>query len=183
VANPQKPNPADYLSRMRNLFLRMSGIVRQLLDKFGSQRVAAIRFPVPFGPKSINERRRFLSPIYKLIRYHRLIFDSVADGVFRSTFLVWTPSGYSGQGYYGNCGQGGYSGSYYNYPNVGYYGYSGGYYPYATGYYRSYYNGNGYYRPYWRRGYNNGYYRRGYYGQRYYLPSKAVMTTELKTWR
>jgi hypothetical protein len=85
-------------------------------------------------------------------------------------FLVWTPSGYSGQGYYGNCGQGGYSGSYYNYPNVGYYGYSGGYYPYpyATGYYRSYYNGNGYYRPYWRRAYNNGYYRRGYYGQRYY---------------
>jgi hypothetical protein len=85
-------------------------------------------------------------------------------------FLVWTPSGYSGQGYYGNCGQGGYSGSYYNNPNVDYYGYSGGYYPYpyTTGYYRSYYNGNGYYRPYWRQGYNNGYYRRGYYGQRYY---------------
>jgi hypothetical protein len=92
VANPQKPNPADYLSRMRNLFLRMSGIVRQLLDKFGSQRVAAIRFPVPFGPKSITERRRFLSPIYKLIRYHRLIFDSVADGVFRSTYLPWIDS-------------------------------------------------------------------------------------------
>jgi Initiator Replication protein len=67
-------------------------IVRQLLDKFGSQRVAAIRFPVPFGPKSINERRRFLSPIYKLIRYHRLIFDSVADGVFRSTYLPWIDS-------------------------------------------------------------------------------------------
>jgi len=62
-------------------------IVRQLLDKFGSQRVAAIRFPVPFGPKS-NERRRFLSPIYKLIRYHRLIFDSVADGVLRSTYCL-----------------------------------------------------------------------------------------------
>ena len=67
-------------------------IVRQLLDKFGSQRVAAIRFPVPFGPKTINERRRFLSPIYKLIRYHRLIFDSVADGVFRSTYLPWIDS-------------------------------------------------------------------------------------------
>ena len=67
-------------------------IVRQLLDKFGSQRVAAIRFPVPFGPKSINERRRFLSPIYRLIRYHRLIFDSVADGVFRSTYLPWIDS-------------------------------------------------------------------------------------------
>src|SRR5580704_14746873 len=67
-------------------------IVRQLLDEFGSQRVAAIRFPVPFGPKSINERRRFLSPIYKLIRYHRLIFDSVADGVFRSTYVPWIGS-------------------------------------------------------------------------------------------
>jgi hypothetical protein len=67
-------------------------IIRQLLDKFGSQRVAAVRFPVPFGPKSINERRRFLSPIYKLIRYHRLIFDSVADGVFRSTYLPWIDS-------------------------------------------------------------------------------------------
>jgi Initiator Replication protein len=67
-------------------------IVRQLLDEFGSQRVAAIRFPVPFGPKSINERLRFLSPIYKLIRYHRLTFDSVADGVFRSTYLPWIDS-------------------------------------------------------------------------------------------
>jgi hypothetical protein len=67
-------------------------IVRQLLDEFGSQRVAAIRLPVPFGPKSINERRRFFSPIYKLIRYHRLIFDSVADGVFRSTYLPWIDS-------------------------------------------------------------------------------------------
>ena len=62
------------------------------MDEFGSQPVAAIRFPVPFGPKSINERRRFLSPIYKLIRYHRLIFDSVADGVFRSTYLPWIDS-------------------------------------------------------------------------------------------
>jgi hypothetical protein len=67
-------------------------IVRQLLDEFGSQRVAATRFPVPFGPKSINERLRFLSPIYKLIRYHRLIFDSVADGVFRSTYMPWIDS-------------------------------------------------------------------------------------------
>ena len=33
-----------------------------------------------------------LSPIYKLIRYHRLIFDSVADGVFRSTYLPWIDS-------------------------------------------------------------------------------------------
>jgi plasmid replication initiation protein len=48
--------------------------------------------PQSEGPKSINERRRFLSPIYKLIRYHRLIFDSVADGVFRSTYLPWIGS-------------------------------------------------------------------------------------------
>jgi hypothetical protein len=34
----------------------------------------------------------FLSPIYKLIRYHRLIFDSVADGVFRSTYMPWIDS-------------------------------------------------------------------------------------------
>src|ERR1700724_1407247 len=67
-------------------------IVRQLFDEFGSQRVAAIRFPVPFGPKNINERRRFLSPIYKLIRYHRLTFDSGAEGVFRSTYLPWIDS-------------------------------------------------------------------------------------------
>lgn len=36
-------------------------IIRQLLDEFGSQRVAAIRFPVPFGPGSINERGRWHS--------------------------------------------------------------------------------------------------------------------------
>jgi hypothetical protein len=46
-------------------------IVRQLLDKFGSQRVAAIRFPVPFGPKKVEERHNFLLPVYRLIRYHR----------------------------------------------------------------------------------------------------------------
>ena len=67
-------------------------LVRRLLDEFGLQRVAVIRFPVPFGPKSINKRRRFLSPIYKLIRYHRLIFDGVADGVFRSNYLPWIDS-------------------------------------------------------------------------------------------
>jgi hypothetical protein len=67
-------------------------IVRRLLDEFGTQRVAAIRFPVPFGPKSIIERGRFLSPIYKLIRIIRLIFDSAADGVLRSTYLPWIDS-------------------------------------------------------------------------------------------
>jgi hypothetical protein len=31
----------------------------------------------------------FLLPVYKLLRYHRLIFDNVADGAFRSTHLPW----------------------------------------------------------------------------------------------
>jgi hypothetical protein len=63
-------------------------IVRQLLDEFKSQRVAAIRFPVPFGLKSISERARFLSPIYKLIRYHQLIFLALRMGYFaRPTYL------------------------------------------------------------------------------------------------
>jgi hypothetical protein len=63
------------------------GIIRQLLEKFGPQQVAVIRVPVPFGPKKVEERRNFLLPVYRLIRYHRLIFDSVAHGVFRSTYL------------------------------------------------------------------------------------------------
>ena len=67
-------------------------IIRKLLEKFGSQRDAAIRFPVPVGPKKINDRLRFLSPIYRLIRYHRLIFESVADGAFRSSYLPWIDS-------------------------------------------------------------------------------------------
>ena len=39
-----------------------------------------------------QERRNFLLPVYRLIRYHRLIFDSVAEGVFRSTYLPWIDS-------------------------------------------------------------------------------------------
>ena len=67
-------------------------IVRQLLEKFGPQQVGVIRLPVPFGPKKVKERRNFLLLVYKLIRYHRLIFDSVADGVFHSTYLPWIDS-------------------------------------------------------------------------------------------
>jgi hypothetical protein len=89
-----------------------------------------------------------------------------------SPFAFWNGSGYSGQGYYGNCSPGSSSRSYYSYPNLGYYAYSSSYdhNAYATGYFRRYYYGKGYYRPYWRRGYDNGYYRREYYGQRYYYP-------------
>jgi hypothetical protein len=55
-------------------------IVRQLLEKCGPQHVGVVRLPVPFGPKKFKERRNFLLPVYKLIRYHRLTFDSIADG-------------------------------------------------------------------------------------------------------
>jgi hypothetical protein len=45
------------------------GIIRQLLEKSGPQQVGVIRVPVPFGPKEFKERRNFLLPVYKLIRY------------------------------------------------------------------------------------------------------------------
>jgi hypothetical protein len=56
------------------------------------QRVRVIRFPVPFGPKGFKDRRNFLLPVYKLIRYHRRTFDSIADGALRSTYLPWIES-------------------------------------------------------------------------------------------
>jgi Initiator Replication protein len=68
------------------------GIIRQLLEKCGSQQVGVIRLPVPFSPKEFKERRNFLLPVYKLIRYHRLIFHSVADSALRSTYLPWIES-------------------------------------------------------------------------------------------
>ena len=68
------------------------GIIRQLLEKCGPQQVGLIRLPVPFGPKKLRERRNFLLPVYKLIRYHRLTFDSIADGALRSTYLPWIES-------------------------------------------------------------------------------------------
>ena len=68
------------------------GIVRQLLEKCGPQQVGVIRLPLPFGPKEFKERRNFLLPVYRLIRYHRLTFDSIADGALRSTYLPWIES-------------------------------------------------------------------------------------------
>jgi hypothetical protein len=68
------------------------GIIRQLLEKCGPQQVGVIRLPVRFGPKKFKERRNFLLPVYKLIRYHRLIFDTIADGRLRSTYLPWIES-------------------------------------------------------------------------------------------
>jgi hypothetical protein len=68
------------------------GIIRQLLEKCGPGQVGIIRLPVPFSPKNIKKRRSFLLPVYKLIRYHRLTFDSIADGALRSTYLPWIES-------------------------------------------------------------------------------------------
>jgi hypothetical protein len=67
-------------------------LIRQLLEKFDTQRVGVIRFPIPFGREQVKERRQFLLPIYRLIRYHRLNFDSVVDGAIRSTYLPWIES-------------------------------------------------------------------------------------------
>ena|SRR5260370_11989480 len=68
------------------------GIIRQLLEKGGPQQAGIIRFPVFFGPKKFRDRRDFLSPVYKLIRYHRLTFESIADGALRWTYLPWIES-------------------------------------------------------------------------------------------
>ena len=45
------------------------GIIRRLLEKCGPQQVGVVRLSVPFGPKKFKERRNFLLPVYKLIRY------------------------------------------------------------------------------------------------------------------
>ena len=45
------------------------GIIRQLLEKCGPQQVGVIRLPVSFSTKEFKERRNFLLPVYKLIRY------------------------------------------------------------------------------------------------------------------
>ena len=68
------------------------GIIRQLLEKCGPQQVGVVRLLVPFGPKELKERRNFLLPVYKLIRYHRLIFNTIADGALCSTYLPWIES-------------------------------------------------------------------------------------------
>src|SRR3984893_9790424 len=67
-------------------------IIRQLLEKCGPRPVGVIRLPVPFGPKKVKERRNFLLPVYRLIRYHRLTFESIADGTLRWTYLPWIAS-------------------------------------------------------------------------------------------
>jgi hypothetical protein len=69
-----------------------SDLIRRLLEQFDAEGVGVIRFPIPFGREKIKERRQFLLPIYRLIRYHRLTFDSIVDGAIRSTYLPWIES-------------------------------------------------------------------------------------------
>ena len=62
------------------------------MEKFDADGVGVIRFPIPFGREKIKDRRLFLLPIYRLIRYHRLNFDTVVDGAIRSTYMPWIES-------------------------------------------------------------------------------------------
>ena len=74
------------------------GIIRQLLEKSGPQQVGVIRLPVLFGPKEFKERRNFLLPVYKLIRYHRLTFDRIADGAPVGVLIASTEFRFSNHG-------------------------------------------------------------------------------------
>ena len=67
-------------------------IIRQLLEKSGPNQAGVITFRIPFGTTQIKERRKFLLPVHRLIRYHRLTFDSITDGALRSTYLPWLES-------------------------------------------------------------------------------------------
>ncbi|MBV8142148.1 MAG: replication initiation protein [Verrucomicrobia bacterium] len=67
-------------------------IIRQLLERSSPEQPGVISLRVPFSAKQVKERRKFLLPIYRLIRYHRLVFDSIADGALRSTYLPWIES-------------------------------------------------------------------------------------------
>ena len=67
-------------------------LIRRLLEKFDTDGVGVIRFSLPFGREQSKERRQFLLPIYRLIRYHRLTFDSIVDGAIRSTYVPWIES-------------------------------------------------------------------------------------------
>ena len=69
-----------------------SELIRRLLEKFDTQGAGIITFPIPFGREQVKERRQFLLPIYRLIRYHRLNFESVVDGAVRLTYLPWIES-------------------------------------------------------------------------------------------
>ena len=69
-------------------------LIGQLLERFEADGVGVIRFPVPFGHRREDSkgRKEFLEPIYRLIRYHRLNFDSIVEGAVRSTYMPWVES-------------------------------------------------------------------------------------------
>jgi hypothetical protein len=67
-------------------------VIRQLLETSDPEQAGVLRFRIPFGTKQINERRKFLLPVYRLIRYHRLTFDTIVEGALRSTYLPWLES-------------------------------------------------------------------------------------------
>jgi hypothetical protein len=69
-------------------------LIRQLLEKFEADGVGVITFPIPFGHgrEDSKERKEFLQPIYRLIRYHRLNFDTIVEGAVRSTYMPWVES-------------------------------------------------------------------------------------------
>jgi Initiator Replication protein len=67
-------------------------LIERLLEKFDTEGVGVIRFPIPYSREKTKERRAFLLPIYRLIRYHRLTFDTVVDGAFHSTYIPWIES-------------------------------------------------------------------------------------------
>jgi Initiator Replication protein len=68
------------------------GIVRELVEKFSPGRPTPVRIPLPSERTETSARRDLLLRIYRLIRYHRLIFETVADGVVRSTYSPWVES-------------------------------------------------------------------------------------------
>jgi Initiator Replication protein len=91
VHSEEKSEGQGILESFSKLPRSERGLIRQLLEKFNTEGVGVITFPIPFGEKS-KERRQFLLPIHRLIRYHRLTFDSIVDGAVRSTYLPWIES-------------------------------------------------------------------------------------------
>jgi len=67
-------------------------IIRELVEKFSSDRSTPITIPLPGERTETAARRDLLLRVHRLIRYHRLIFETVADGVIRSTYSPWVES-------------------------------------------------------------------------------------------
>jgi plasmid replication initiation protein len=63
------------------------GIIRQLLEKYTPGGAPKILLPIQDMPKRSN-----LKTAYKLIRYHRLTFETATSGAVHSTYLPWIAS-------------------------------------------------------------------------------------------